>query len=44
MWKISIQNPVGAGIQTHDLWNISLTPLPPHEGSRPNKYTTRLPY
>ena len=25
----------GAGIRTHDLWNVSLFPLPLDQGSRP---------
>ena len=27
----------GAGIQTHDLWNVSLLPLPLAQGSRPGQ-------
>ena len=36
MWK-SVNLEYGVGIQTHDLWNTSLLPLPLDQGSRPTK-------
>ena len=33
-WK-NVHPVNGAGIQTHDLWNVSLFPLPLDQGSRP---------
>ena len=34
MWK-NVHPVYGAGIRTHDLWNVSLFPLPLDQGSRP---------
>ena len=34
MWK-NVHSVYGAGIRTHDLWNMSLFPLPLDQGSRP---------
>ena len=35
IWGKNVHPVYGAGIRTHDLWNVSLFPLPLDQGSRP---------